>query len=97
MKEKYKLIKSILLVAGVLGMLLFVHAGALADSQLSRTVVRGLDTVWVLFAAVLVFFMLTSLQKTFSTSAWPRLAFSCLVMQSCLDRGTDLSDSRGGS
>jgi Amt family ammonium transporter len=57
MKKEYKRKKSILLVSGALGVLLLVHSGALADSELSRTVVRGLDTVWVLFAAVLVFFM----------------------------------------
>jgi Amt family ammonium transporter len=49
--------KSILVMSGVLGVLLLAHSGALADSHLTSTVVRGLDTVWVLFAAVLVFFM----------------------------------------
>jgi Amt family ammonium transporter len=42
---------------GVLGMLLIARSWALADSADTVVLTRGLDTVWVLFAAVLVFFM----------------------------------------
>ena len=57
MKKDKKLKKTILTVAFALGVLLFMHSAAFADSHLSNSVIRGLDTVWVLFAAVLVFFM----------------------------------------
>jgi len=44
-------------VLGAAGIFMFAHIPALADSAAEESISRGLDTVWVLFAAVLVFFM----------------------------------------
>jgi Amt family ammonium transporter len=44
-------------ILALAGLLFLAHSRAAADSIAESSLVRGLDTVWVLFAAVLVFFM----------------------------------------
>jgi Amt family ammonium transporter len=57
MEKPFKIKNRLLVIACAFGVLFIMHSGARADSHIPASVVRGLDTVWVLFAAVLVFFM----------------------------------------